>query len=192
MSNNKKFFWLKLKNDFFDREEIKIIENQQNGKDYIIFYMKLLLKSVESEGQLFFRNTIPYSPDMLATITNTSIDTVKVAVSLFIELQLMERWDDGTLFMIETQNMVGSESKWAQYKRNERKENKNKIGHCPTSVQKSPIEIEQELKEEIETEDYSNWDALICMHEVEKEKKKKSRAYTQKPRTTKSTAHNTA
>lgn len=53
MSENKKFFWLKLKNDFFDRDEIKIIENQQNGKDYIIFYMKLLLKSVESDGKLF-------------------------------------------------------------------------------------------------------------------------------------------
>ncbi|MGB6328784.1 MAG: phage replisome organizer N-terminal domain-containing protein [Halarcobacter sp.] len=191
MSNNKKFFWLKLKNDFFDREEIKIIENQQNGKDYIIFYMKLLLKSVESEGQLFFRNTIAYSPDMLATITNTSSDTVKVAVDLFIKLKLMERWDDGTLFMIETQNMVGSETKWAELKRNQRAKSEQ-IGHCPMNVKKSPIEIEKELKQEIETEDYSNWDALICMHEVEKEKKKKSRSYTQKPRTTKSTALDTA
>jgi predicted phage replisome organizer len=192
MHTNKKFFWLKLKNDFFDREEIKIIENQQNGKDYIIFYLKLLLKSVESKGELFFRNTIPYSPDMLATITDTSIDTVKVAVNLFIELKLMERWDDGTLFMIETQNMVGSETKWAELKRNQRTKNKQ-IGHCPTSVPKSPIEIEPDREKEIESDlEYTNWDALMCMYEVEKEKKKKSRAYTQKPRTTKSTTQDTA
>ncbi|AXH11416.1 phage replisome organizer N-terminal domain-containing protein [Halarcobacter bivalviorum] len=192
MNTNKKFFWLKLKNDFFDREEIKIIENQQNGKDYIIFYLKLLLKSVENEGELFFRNTIPYSPDMLATITDTSIDTVKVAVNLFIELKLMERWDDGTLFMIETQNMVGSETKWAEIKRNQRSKNKQS-GHCPTRVPKSPVEIEPDREKETESDlDYTNWDALMCMYEVEKEKKKKSRAYTQKPRTTKSTAHDTA
>lgn len=181
MSDNKKFFWLKLKNDFFDRDEIKIIENQQNGKDYIIFYMKLLLKSVESDGKLFFRNTIPYSPEMLATITNTSIDTVKVAVSLFIKLQLMERWDDGTLFMIETENMVGSESKWAKYKRVERQK-KKEIGQCPTVSKKSQIELEKELELE-ENPDYSNWDALIGLQEAEKNKtKKKARAYDIKPR----------
>lgn len=174
MSENKKFFWLKLKNDFFDRDEIKIIENQQNGKDYIIFYMKLLLKSVESDGKLFFRDTIPYSPEMLATITNTSIDTVKVAVSLFIELQLMERWDDGTLFMIETENMVGSESKWAKYKRIER-EKKKEIGQCPKQSKKIPIEIEKELEienKETDNSEYTNWDALITMYQAEKEKRK--------------------
>ena len=80
----KKYFWLKLKNDFFDREEIKLIEAMPNGKDYIIFYMKLLLKSIENNGKLFFRNTIPYSAEMLANVTNTNIDTVKVSVDIFL------------------------------------------------------------------------------------------------------------
>ncbi len=43
MSKNKKYYWLKLKEDFFERDEIKIIESQKNGKDYINFYFKLLL-----------------------------------------------------------------------------------------------------------------------------------------------------
>ena len=91
MSQKKKYYWLKLKDDFFDKDEVKIIEGQPNGKDYIIFYMKLLLKSVKTEGELFFKETIPYSPQMLSTITNTNIDTVRVAVDLFISLGLMER-----------------------------------------------------------------------------------------------------
>jgi len=137
------YFWLKLKNDFFNREEIKLIEAMPNGKDYIIFYMKLLLKSIENDGKLYFRNTIPYSPEMLANITNTNIDTVKVSVDMFLKLGLMEKWDDGTLFMIETQNMIGSESKWAKYKRLER-EKKAEIGHCPKMSKKIPIDIELE------------------------------------------------
>ena len=48
MSVTKKYFWLKLKNNFFDREEIKLIEAMINGKDYIIFYMKMILKSIEN------------------------------------------------------------------------------------------------------------------------------------------------
>lgn len=142
-NDNKKYFWLKLKNDFFDREEIKLIEAMANGKDYIIFYMKLLLKSIENDGKLYFRNTIPYSPEMLASVTSTNIDTVKVAVDLFLKLGMMEKWDDGTLFMIETQNMIGSESKWAQYKRVQRNQ-KKEIGHCPKVSKKIPIDIEKE------------------------------------------------
>lgn len=130
-------FWLKMKNTFFDQDEIKIIESQPNGKDYIIFYMKLLLKSIENEGKLYFRDTIPYNPQMLSVITNTSIDTVKVAVDLFTSLGLMDKWDDGTLFMIETKNMIGSESKWASYKRDER-EKKVKLDN----VQKSPKKVQ--------------------------------------------------
>lgn len=162
MSSNEKptekkpeFFWLKLKNDFFDREEIKIIEAQQNGKDYIIFYMKLLLKSLKNDGRLYFRETIPYSPEMLSTITGTNIDTIVRAVDIFIGLGMMEKWDDGTLYMVETKNMIGTESKWAKYKREERAQKalpkpskKDKIGQCPTMSKKSPIELE--IEKEIE------------------------------------------
>jgi predicted phage replisome organizer len=146
----KKYFWLKLKNDFFDREEIKLIEAMPNGKDYIIFYMKLLLKSIENNGELFFRNTIPYSAEMLANVTNTNIDTVKVSVDIFLKFELMEKWDDGTLFMVETQNMIGSESKWASYKRIERQK-KTEIGHCQKMSKKIPIELDIELEKNIES-----------------------------------------
>ena len=147
MSQNKKYYWLKLRDDFFERDEVKIIEGQTNGKDYIIFYMKLLLKSVKTEGELFFRDAIPYSPQMLATITGTNIDTVKVAVDLFTSLGLMEKWSNGTLFMLETQNMIGSESKWANYKSVERSK-KEQIGQCPNMSKKSPIEIEKDIENE--------------------------------------------
>ena len=107
---SKRYYWLKLNENFFEREEIKIIEDMPNGKDYIIFYLKLLLKAIKTEGQLIFREVIPYTPNMLASITGTDIDTVRVATELFLKLGLMEKWDDGTLFMVEVQNMVGSET----------------------------------------------------------------------------------
>ena len=85
----KKYYWLKLNIDFFDREEIKLIEGMSNGKDYIIFYMKLLLRSANNEGKLMFKDVIPYTDEMLATITNTNIDVVRSAVKMFIQLDMM-------------------------------------------------------------------------------------------------------
>ncbi|EKS4344814.1 phage replisome organizer N-terminal domain-containing protein [Clostridium sporogenes] len=152
---SKKYYWLKLQDNFFDREEIKIVENMPNGKEYIIFYMKLLLKSIKTEGKLKFREIIPYTPEMLSHVTGTNIDTVINAIDLFSRLQLMEKWDDGTLFMAETKNMIGSESKWAEIKRKQRntkKELKPPLDNVPPLSAECPteIDIEKEIDKDIE------------------------------------------
>lgn len=145
---SKRYYWLKLQENFFDREEIKIVENMKNGKEYIIFYMKLLLKSIKTEGKLMFRGVIPYTPEMLSSITNIDIDTVIVATDIFVKLGLMEKWDDGTLFLVETTNMIGSESDSAIRMRKLReKKSQNLIpSHCDSSVQNSDIEIEKDIE----------------------------------------------
>ena len=147
MSDTKKYYWLKLQNDFFKRNDIRVVEAMPNGKDYIIFYLKLLCESIVNDGVLRFSEEIPYSDEMLSTITSTNIDVVRSAINVFKELKMIEIYDDGTLFMRQVEKMVGSETKWANYKRVSRNQNKE-IGQCPTNVQKQigncPIEIEIE------------------------------------------------
>lgn len=130
-----KFYWLKLKRDFFKRHDIRIIEAQPNGKDYILFYLKLLCESVDHEGSLRFSDTIPYNEDMLSTITNTNVDIVRNAVRIFTELGLMDVMDDGTFYMNEVNKMVGYETAWAEKKRIYR-ENKKLLeeGHSEDNV----------------------------------------------------------
>ena len=74
----KRYYWLKLQDNFFERDEIKIIEAMPNGKDYILFYLKIMLKSINENGRLIFKRTLPYSNEMLSTITGTNIDVVRV------------------------------------------------------------------------------------------------------------------
>ena len=156
--SNKKYYWLKLKKDFFKRHDIQIIENMPNGKDYVLFYLKLLVESVDHEGGLRFNETIPYNEQMLATITNTNVDTVVNAMKLFKELGMVEILDDKTIYMNEVSKMLGAETYWAQKKREERQKNKlpqqeaPKIGHCPTSVQTESNVSNQEIEKEIEKE----------------------------------------
>ena len=107
MAESKKYFWLRLKRDFFKRHDIQIIEAMPNGKDYILFYLKLLCESVDHEGHLRFSEQIPYNEQMLSTITNTNVDIVKQAIKIFTELGMMDVLDDGTLFMNEVEKMIG-------------------------------------------------------------------------------------
>jgi len=105
-----RYYWLKLQRDFFKRHDVQIVEAMTNGKDYVLFYLKLLCESIDHEGRLRFSESIPYNDEMLATITNTNIDTVRSAVKIFTELGLMELLDDGTFFMSEVHKMIGSAS----------------------------------------------------------------------------------
>lgn len=103
-----KFYWIKLQRDFFKRHDIRIVEAMPNGKDYVLFYLKLLVESVDHEGRLRFSEDIPYNVDMLATITNTNTDIVKGALQTFCDLGMMTILDDATIYMNEVNNMIGS------------------------------------------------------------------------------------
>ena len=52
MSETKRFYWLKLQEDFFEDDTIDFIESQENGEKYCLFYLKLCLKALKSEGKL--------------------------------------------------------------------------------------------------------------------------------------------
>lgn len=135
---DKRYYWLKLKKDFFKRHDIQIIENMPNGKDYLLFYLKLLCESVDHEGNLRFSEQIPYNENMLSIITNTNVDIVRNAITVFSQLQMMEVMDDGTYYMTEVNKMIGSETYWAQRKREQRELELEEIGQCPTVSNEFP------------------------------------------------------
>ena len=152
---NKKYYWLKLDRNFFKRHDIRVIESMDNGKDYVLFYLKLLVESIDHEGQLRFSETIPYDEKMLATITNMNIDIVRSAIKIFTELHLMEVFDDKTIYLFETQKMLGEATSTHRVKafRERQKQlqiieerNVNETLH----KRKSETYIEKELEKEID------------------------------------------
>ena len=151
MADSKKFYWLKLKRDFFKRHDIRIIEEMPNGKDYVLFYLKLLLESIDHEGSLRFSDTIPYNEQMLSVVTNTNIDIVRSAMKLFTELNLMEVLDDATIYMAEVNNMIGSESWSAERVRRFRSKQQQAL-LCNTDVTSCNEEKEEEIKKDKDIE----------------------------------------
>lgn len=169
-----KFYWLKLKKDFFDRDDIRIIERQDNGKDYVLFYLKLLLKSIENGGSLRFTDTIPYDEKMLSIITDTNIDIVRAAMKILTSSGLIEILDDDTIFMSEVQSMIGFETKWAEKKRKYREKLGQKEDNVLALSDKS-IEIEKELDIEIDKDISPKVDISL---EKENIKKKETSRFT--------------
>ncbi len=148
----KKYYWLKLHKDFFKRHDIRIVEDMDNGKDYILFYMKLLLESIDHDGQLRFSETIPYNEKMLATITNTNIDIVRSAINVFKMLKLMEIMDDQTIYMTQTNLMLGTETEWAVKKREYRERIQIDMVRTQKDNVRQEIELEKDKELEIDKE----------------------------------------
>jgi predicted phage replisome organizer len=156
MSDNKKYYYLKLKENFYDTEEIKIIESLENGYLYTNILLKMYLCSLKHEGKLIFREGIPYNSKMLATITNHNIDIIEKAIRVFKEFGLIDIMATGEIYMLDIQQFIGKYGSEAERKRIYREKIKNQkllpsgtLSHeCPEI---RPPEIELELKKKIET-----------------------------------------
>lgn len=132
-SNSKKFYWIKLQTDFFNQETIDFLLSQNNGSEYVVLYQMLCLKTANNNGCLSTNMgeiIIPYDIDKIVRDTKYfSEDTVRVALCLFKQLGLIYEQEDKILKISNIDNMVGSETKWAEKKRIYReKANKKKLG----------------------------------------------------------------
>lgn len=158
-----KKYWLKLQKDFLKSSQVKVIKDMPNGKNYLIFYLALMLESIETYGHLRFSDLVPYNENMLASITDTNIDIVRTAIKLFTELGLIQFLEDGTIFLTQIPTMVGNESGSAERVREYRKrlkitQEEEKLAlQCNDEVTKSndiKRKKEEEDKKENKKEDY--------------------------------------
>lgn len=176
---DKIYYWLRLDRNFFKRHDIRIIENMENGKEYVLFYMKLLLESIDHVGNLRFNELIPYNDSMLGTITNTNIDIVRSAIKVFQQLDMLEILDDQTIFITDTQKMLGEAKSNERVKRYREKQKYLPIvTACNVTETLHVTEIELEKEKEIDIKTYSVFfETLWNEYPRKKEKAKAYKCY---------------
>ena len=159
MSDNKKYYYLKLRENFFDNDDVAILESMPDGILYSNILLKLYLRSLKNNGKLMFNDRIPYNAQMLSTITRQPVAVVEKAVGIFKEMGLIEVLDNGAIYMLDIQNFIGSSNTEADRKREYRRkialEKDQKLsGHLSgqMSDEQAEIEIEIEIEKEIEKE----------------------------------------
>lgn len=117
MADNQKYYYMRLKQDFFETEEMIILESMQDGYLYSNILLKLYLRSLKRDGKLMFNDAIPYSAEVLATVTRHSVGTIEKAMDVFQKLGLVEVMDDGAIYMLQIQNFIGKSSTEAERKK---------------------------------------------------------------------------
>ena len=154
MEEQQRYYWLKLKEDFFEEDTIRFLRDQPNGDEYCVFYLILCCKSLKANGKVarvVGDTIIPYDLKALARLTGVSEDTAKCALALLLQYGIIRQLDTGELFVQQVLEMTGSESasKAAIKKRNYRLkkalEDKkvDKVGtNCPTEYRVKSIELD--------------------------------------------------
>ena len=157
MSDNRKYYYLKLKENYFDDDSIVLLESMQDGVLYSNILLKLYLKSLKHGGRLQLDEDIPHTAQMIATITRQQIGTVERALQIFLKLGLVEVLDSGTFYMSNIELLIGQSSTEAERKRAARLQNKalsvlrTSGGHL-SDIRPPEIEIELEKEREIKRE----------------------------------------
>ncbi|WP_195919068.1 phage replisome organizer N-terminal domain-containing protein [Lactococcus lactis] len=185
MADNKKYYYMRLKENFFDSDEMIILENMDNG-DGIIYsniLLKLYLRSLKYEGRLMFNERIPFNPQMLSTIVRHPVGVVEKALKAFVDLGLVEVMDNGAIYMLDIQNFIGKTTTEAdRIKAYRSKINKEKglvSNDTPKLVQmydkstpelELEIDIEKEIDKEVEastaTSTNSDFQNLIELYQA--------------------------
>lgn len=120
MMASERFYWIKLRTDFFDMPEIDWLFEQKNGCEYIVLYQRLCTLAANTGGDLIRsvgEMMIPYDAKKISELTRFKLDTVIVALELFKKCKLIMECENGIISICNFENMVGSESKAAEKKR---------------------------------------------------------------------------
>lgn len=120
MSDSKKYYYLKLKDNFFEGDTIMILENMPDGYLYSNILLKLYLKSLKNDGYLMVNEFIPYDENMIASLTRHPVGVVQKAVNIFKNLGLVDIVDNGVIYMSDIQLFIGKSSTEAERKKQER------------------------------------------------------------------------
>lgn len=153
MADSKKYYYLKLKENFFESDSMVLLESMNDGYLYSNILLKLYLRSLKDGGRLMLNGAIPYNSQMLASVTRHQVGTIEKALTIFKELGLIEILDSGSIYIMNIQDFIGKSSSEADRKRAYRSRIEREKAHgqmfeqledkCPD---KTPPEIEKEIE----------------------------------------------
>ena len=112
-----RYFYLMLKENFYDSDDMVLLESMENGYKYSNILLKLYLKSLKDKGKLMYKDRIPYSVEMLAKLTRHDPDVVRRAIDIFQQMGIIEILDNGAIFMMDIENYIGKSSTEADRRR---------------------------------------------------------------------------
>lgn len=167
MGENKKYFWLKLYNDFFSSKRIKRLRSLAGGDTYTIIYLKMQLKALKDDGYLYFDDVMDDFAEELALDIDENADDVRVTIQYLSRVGLLESSENGKeYFLPYVQTCIGSETASAQRVRNYRARKKEQEA-LPCNTDETPMkQVETKCNTEIEKELETDIEIVLVPEEI--------------------------
>lgn len=161
MADNRRYFYLKLNESFYNSETMVVLESIQDGLIYSNLLMKMYqmyLMSLKNNGILMLNDHIPHTPQTIATFTRNQIGTVERALKVFLELGLVEMLTNGVYYMTDIQLLIGLSSTEGERKKRERMrlQQQNLLPQTVADICPPILELEKELDIELKIERVRN------------------------------------
>lgn len=175
----KKFYWLKLKDNFFQQKEIKKLRKIAGGDTYTIIYLKLQLLSLENEGVLVYEGVEKDFAEQLSYEIDEDRDNIEITLQFMNANKLIEELEENTFFLPKINECIGKESESAERMRRMRARQKEIKDKSVTLLRSgdecdvTSVTCDTEKEKELELE------KKLDIEKDKKEKKKTKKEPTQ-------------
>ena len=152
MTESKRYYWLKFRDDFFDSKRIKKLRRMAGGDTYVIIYLKMQLKALRTGGVLEFTGIEKEFAEELSLDIDESVDDVRVVLAFLLSYGLCECSDNVHYYLPYVTENTGSETAAAQRMRDHR--DRLKLTGCNNvtpALRECCVEKEIEKEKEIDT-----------------------------------------
>ena len=143
----KRYYWLKLKADWFSDKRIKKLRSIAGGDTHTIIYLKMMLLSLKDEGKLYFEGVEDNFASEIALALDEDAENVKLTLAFLQRHGLIEIGDDDEYQLTEVPTIIGSETASAMRVREYRERKKQAAGNDSSSFLYSSLFLKRAQKD---------------------------------------------
>lgn len=137
--SEKRYYWLKLYDTFFDNKTSKYLRKLPDGDKLLLVYLKLQLKLLKSEGIFVYENLCDNIAEEIALTLDEDVNTIKLLLAALDKTKTIEYLNENTFMLSEMQDLIGSEGSSAARVRKHRKKYKALQSNLPVTDGNTPV-----------------------------------------------------
>ena len=150
LKENKRYYWLQLKEDFFTSKEMKLLRRLPGGNEHTIIYLKIMLASLQDSGKIYFEHLGNELAEEIALLIDEDIEAVRMTLLFLTNKKLLTTKDKFEFKLEQVPELIGSET--ASTRRSRKFREQQKALQCNTNATECNGEIDIDIEKDIDKE----------------------------------------
>lgn len=164
LKENKRYYWLQLKEDFFASKEMKLLRRLPGGNEHTIIYLKIMLASLQDGGKIYFENLGHDLAEEISLLIDEDIEAVRMTLLFLTNKQLLTTKDKFEFQLEQVPELIGSET--ASTRRSRKYRDMQKALQCNTNATECNGDIDIDIDKDIDIELERDKKSLVTISEI--------------------------